>query len=148
MTKPHSLFKNAHKFAAHLRRLRRHRRNKRLKVRSQGRGRLSLTARQRQAVLAKTGKKCHICGGAIEGVWQADHVMPHAQGGQHRADNYLPAHNICNNYRSFYGTQEFQWILKLGVYLRTKIENEDALALQLAEKFVRHERHRDSRRSR
>ena len=148
MTKPHSLFQHASTFAAHLRHLRNDRRQRKLKVRSQGLKRQSLSASQRQAVLAKTAGRCHICGGTIDGTWQADHVFAHAQGGQHRENNYLPSHNLCNNYRWFYGMEEFQWVLKLGVYLRTKIETEDALALQLAEKFVRHEVHRESRRSR
>jgi hypothetical protein len=78
--------------------------------------------------------------------WDADHVFAHAQGGVHSVDNYLPAHSICNNYRWYYGAQEFQWILKLGVWLRTNIERENNLALELAERFVRYEANRESRR--
>ena len=146
MADDHLLFQNAGKFATHLRRLRRVRRKRKLAVRSQGGKRQSLNVRGRRNVLDKTGKRCHICGGKIDGAWEADHVFAHAQGGDHSVDNFLPAHKICNNYRWFYGPEEFQWILKLGVWLRTKIENEDQFAMELAEKFVRDERRRDSRR--
>jgi 5-methylcytosine-specific restriction endonuclease McrA len=85
--------------------------------------RRSLTAAERSHILAKTAGRCHICGGAIEGkAWQADHVMAHSAGGLHGVDNYLPAHSLCNNYRWDYLPEEFQTILKLGVWARTHIE--------------------------
>ena len=146
--KDHALFEDAIEFAAHLRALHEERRNGKLKARSQKNKRQSLTSVERQAVLIKTGKRCHICGGAIEmnAPWDADHIFAHAQGGMHSVDNYLPAHSICNNYRWFYGAEEFQWILKLGVWLRTQIEKENKLGIEMAQKFVRHEGRRDSRR--
>jgi 5-methylcytosine-specific restriction endonuclease McrA len=100
----------------------------------------------RREVLAKTDSHCHICGGKIDGAWDADHVLAHAQGGVHCVDNYLPAHKLCNNYRWFYGTEEFQWILKLGVWLRTLVEKEDRQALELISRFMRHGGRRHSRR--
>ncbi len=81
----------------------------------------------------------------IDGKWEADHVFSHALGGQHSLDNYLPAHPICNNYRWFYGTEEFQWILKLGVWLRTQIENQTAVGEIAAAAFWVHERARACR---
>ena len=36
-----------------------------------------LSAAERREILAKTAGRCHICGGAIEGAWQADHVLAH-----------------------------------------------------------------------
>src|SRR5687767_3069014 len=101
---------------------------------------------QRDPVLAKTGSRCHICGGKIEGKeWSADHVFAHSQGGQHALDNYLPAHNLCNTYRWFYGAEEFQCILKLGVWLRTFLETEKPLSMTLSDHFLKYERRRDSR---
>lgn len=141
-----TLFKSSQQFAAHLRALREDRRRHKLEVRAQGHKRLRLTAAERREILSKTGGRCHICGGEIDGAWDADHVFAHAQGGTHAAVNYLRAHSICNTYRWFYGTEEFQWILKLGVWLRTQIESGDDSALRFAEEFVRHERRRDSRR--
>jgi 5-methylcytosine-specific restriction endonuclease McrA len=82
----------------------------------------------------------------IEGRWEADHVFSHSLGGQNAADNYLPAHTICNNYRWFYGTEEFQWILKLGVWLRTQIEKETKLGRLAAEAFCSRDRLRAGRR--
>jgi hypothetical protein len=109
--------------------------------------RQSLTKDQRNLILSKTGGRCHICGGKIKKVenWQADHVLAYAHGGEHSVENYLAAHAICNNYRWHYGSEEFQWIMKLGVWLRTLIENRDNLAMALAERFIKHERHRITR---
>lgn len=141
-----TLFESARQLSAHLRMLRKDLRKRKLEVRARGQRRMSLSAIQRRDVLNKSGGRCHICGGGIDGTWDADHVFAYAQGGAHGPDNYLPAHSICNSYRWFYGAEEFQWILKLGVWLRTQIANEEHSALRLAERFVRHERSRDSRR--
>ena len=74
----------------------------------------TLSPKERQLVFDKTAGRCHICGGKIVGPWQADHVFPHSTGGVHAAENYLPAHTLCNNYRWDYSSEEFQEILKLG----------------------------------
>lgn len=140
------LFTDALQFSEHLYKLRQERRQRKMTVRARRPKRLRLTAMNRRKVLAKTGGRCHICGGRINSEWDADHVFAHAQGGSHSVDNYLPAHSICNSYRWFYGAEEFQWILKLGVWLRTRIELKDDSVMQLAERFVRHETRRDSRR--
>jgi len=86
------------------------------------RPRISLTAAERLQVLAKTSGRCHICGGKVEDErWQADHVIAHSAGGTHEVDNYLPAHSTCNNYRWDYLPEEFQYILKLGVWASTQM---------------------------
>ena len=109
--------------------------------------RQSLTKEQRNLILSKTGGRCHICGGKIKNNenWQADHVLAHAHGGGNSIENYLAAHAICNNYRWHYGSEEFKWIMKLGVWIRTLIEKRDNLAMALAERFIKHERHRITR---
>jgi hypothetical protein len=135
-----TLFGSAQQFVAHLPALRQDRRQRKLAVRAQG--------HKRRAILSKTGGRCYICGGEIDGAWEADHVFAHTQGGAHAVDNYLPAHSICNSYRWFYGPEEFQWILKLGVWMRAQIESGDGSALQLLERFVQYEARRDSRRKR
>ena len=120
------------------------RRGKRDSVR-QRRG--SLTAGERREVLAKTAGRCPICGGEIEGkAWQADHVMAHSAGGIHGIDNYLPAHSLCNNYRWDYLPEEFQTILKLGVWARTQIERETTVGKAIARGFSGHEIRRVKRR--
>lgn len=78
--------------------------------------------------------------------WQADHVLAHSGGGGHSLQNYLPAHAVCNNYRWDYGPQEFQAILKLGVWLRTQIERGTKIGALAGESFVKHERIRVGRR--
>ena len=100
----------------------------------------------RDAILAKTAGRCHICGGDIEGAWQADHVMAHSAGGGSMTDNYLAAHRSCNNYRWDYLPAEFEFILKLGVLARTQIENGTKLGEKIEEKFEKVEAARMARR--
>ncbi|MEJ2515909.1 MAG: HNH endonuclease [Gammaproteobacteria bacterium] len=132
-------------FAQHLRRLRAKRKKAVAKSREKAVRRSSLTPRQRDRILAKTAGRCHICGGKIEGKWQADHVLAHSAGGVHAEDNYLPAHPLCNNYRWHYTTEEFQLILKLGVMVRTMVEQGKPLGVEIAEAFVSKERQRARR---
>jgi hypothetical protein len=99
----------------------------------------------RARVLATTGGRCHICGGIIDGAWQADHVLAHSGGGTGSADNYLPAHALCNNYRWDYLADEFQMILKLGVWARTQIETGTGVGNEMARRFVAHEARRMAR---
>src|SRR3546814_3581972 len=80
----------------------------------------------------------HSCGGTIsEPTWHADPVFPHSSGGAHSVDNYLPAHAVCNNYRWDYTPDEYQLILKLGVWLKGEILRETSIGKQAAEKFVK-----------
>lgn len=105
-----------------------------------------LTKKERTEILLKTDGRCHICGGAIEAAWEADHVLPHSAGGNHSIENYLPAHSVCNNYRWFYSPDEFQEVMRLGIWLRTQIANKSRLGMQTAEQFVKHEQSRIKRR--
>ncbi len=139
-------FKTPEEFAKRLRALRRDRREQKLKNGNK-RTRKRLSQSDRAVLLEKTGGRCHICGGVITGAWEADHVFSHSLGGKHSLDNYLPAHPTCNNYRWFYGTEEFEWILKLGVWLRTKIEKESEVGRLAAKLFCSHERARVKRRT-
>ena len=101
-----------------------------------------LTTKQRKRVLAKTKSRCHICGGKVGAVWQADHVLAHSHGGGHAEENYLAAHALCNNYRWHYLPEEFQYIMKLGVWAKYQVEKETAVGEQIAAGFVQHERRR------
>jgi hypothetical protein len=105
-----------------------------------------LSAAERREILAKTAGRCHICGGAIEGAWQADHVLAHSGGGSHIADNYLPAHALCNNYRWDYSSEEFQHILKLGVWIRTQIERKSSIGRTVATAYLAYDAGRARRR--
>jgi hypothetical protein len=141
------IFKDVSAFAAALRELHAHRRGRVVSGRSERAPRAMLTKENRRKVLDKTGGLCHICGGTINADdWQADHVLAHSTGGAHSVDNYLPAHSICNNYRWHYDAWEFQWILKLGVWLRTQIEKETIIGQEVGQKFCEHERRRAGRR--
>jgi len=140
-------FDTVSEFADELLRLRIERDKTVSAVKLAGRKRFSLTRAERAAVLLKAGARCHICGGLIAGVeWEADHVFAHSGGGSHSVDNYLPAHSLCNNYRWHYGAEEFQWILKLGVWLRTQIEQRTPAGKVAGEQFIAHERRRATRR--
>jgi hypothetical protein len=58
----------------------------------------------------------------------------------------LPAHFLCNNYRWDYSAEEFQQILKLGVWIRTQIERESTVGRLAARYFLVHETARQRRR--
>ncbi len=132
-------------YSAYLKQLRAERESR--KAQMPARRRLRLSASEREQILAKTANRCHICGGPIVGdVWHADHVLAHSGGGDHSADNYLPAHPTCNNYRWDYRADEFQEVLRLGVWLRTQIENRTSLGSEAADAFAAHERQRLRRR--
>ncbi|GIW52805.1 MAG: hypothetical protein KatS3mg081_2160 [Gemmatimonadales bacterium] len=104
-----------------------------------------LTAADREKILKKTRAKCHICGGEIRGSWNADHVIAHSVGGESSADNYLPAHGLCNNYRWDYLPEEFQLILKLGVWTRTQIEKGTVIGRSIEDQFLKYEAERIGR---
>jgi 5-methylcytosine-specific restriction endonuclease McrA len=118
-------------------------------ARAKGRtARKRLTGKQRERVLAKTDGRCHICGGKVGARWQADHVLAHSRGGDHAEENYLVAHALCNNYRWHYLPEEFQYIMKLGVWAKYQVEKETAVGEKIAAGFVQHERRRMRRSSR
>ncbi|MGH8543053.1 MAG: HNH endonuclease [Gammaproteobacteria bacterium] len=108
--------------------------------------RMALSKSDREIILKKTNTRCHICGGEIDGTWQADHVLAHSGGGGHAIDNYLPAHTACNNYRWDYTAAEFQEILKLGVWARTQVERGTAVGREIASRFSVYEVKRRKRR--
>ena len=140
-------FSSVHEFAFHLRRLHAKRKGQVIGGRTSKTRRTSLTRKERAEILKKSGGRCHLCGGEIdEANWEADHVFPHSAGGTGALENYLPAHRLCNNYRWHYSTEEFQWILKLGVWFRTQIEKETTIGSELGAQFVSHERRRVGRR--
>ena len=89
-----------------------------------------LTKDERAVVLDKTAGRCHMCSGKVVVDWEADHVLAHSSGGPHRADNYLPAHTLCNNYRWDYLPEEFRWVLKIGVWARKQMETSSGLGLR------------------
>jgi 5-methylcytosine-specific restriction endonuclease McrA len=109
--------------------------------------RKSLGLRDRASVLEKTGGRCHICGGVLDGDdWHADHVFHYASGGARSLDNYLPTHALCNSYRRCFSDAEFQWILRLGVWLRNQIEKDKPVVREAAEKFCLHQKQLRRRR--
>lgn len=133
-------------FAELLQEFRLTRRRRRKEIRATVALRQSLSPAEREEVFRKTGGRCHICGGSVDGKWQADHVFPHSAGGAHAADNYLPAHALCNNYRWDYSADEFQAILKLGVWVRREIMHKSTLGLEVADRYLTYERSRTRRR--
>ena len=128
--------------------LRNKRRQRHAENRAAPRQRRSLRAADRQAILAKTDGRCHICGGRVVVEWEADHVLAHAGGGPHSVENYLAAHSLCNNYRWDYDAEEFQWVLKIGVWARLQMEKEGVFGAELLARFFRHESLRLARRKR
>jgi hypothetical protein len=132
------VFTDAGAFAIALHQLHTQRRTRVIEGRKERVRRSLLTGTERDEVLRKTAIGSE--------PWQADHVLADSTGGRHSADNYLPAHSLCNNYRWHYDAEEFQWILKLGVWLRTQIERGTKVGRDAAEGFCGHDGHRATRR--
>jgi hypothetical protein len=134
-------------FAIVLRELHAQRRARVISGRKERVRRATLTRPERDDVLRKTGGRCHICGGLIgANDWQADHVLAHSTGGKHSADNFLASHSVCNNYRWHYDAEEFQWILKLGAWMRTQIEKGTPIGWKAGQQFCKYECRRAKRR--
>lgn len=105
-----------------------------------GRKRSRLSKRDREEILGKTDGRCHICGCDLTlSTFQADHVKSHSAGGEHKIDNYLPSCFTCNNYRWHYSSEEIQLILKLGVWLKGRINRGNSDDLELANLFMKHQ---------
>ena len=106
-----------------------------------------LAAEERKIIHAKTDGKCHVCGrDVMVDKFEADHVKSHSSGGTSVTNNFLPACKTCNNYRWHYLPDEFQWILKLGVWARTEIANNSKLGNLIASTFIAREIIREKRR--
>ena len=130
--------------AVHLQELRRIRKLNKKKVSRKYR----FSKADKKEILEKTNYACHICGGKVTiANFEADHVQVHSSSVNNRIDNFLPACRICNNYRWFYDPEEIKWILKLGVWLKTKREKETPLGKAAAGLFVKHEKNRRGRRN-
>jgi hypothetical protein len=56
------------------------------------------------------------------------------------------AHALCNNYRWDYSAEEFQWILKIGVWARRQMELESPVGRATLAAFFEYDRKRDARR--
>ena len=138
--------KDGKEYSIYLAKLHQEREYSKAKEKQKGRQRQFLTKNERQEVLDKTDSRCHICGGIIEASWDADHVLSHSKGGEHSIDNYLPAHKSCNNYRWDYLAEEFQEILKLGIWVRTQVEKRTEVGTRVAEEFVKYENQKIKRR--
>lgn len=119
----------------------------RKKGKTKAKRKIRLTKEDRHIIYLKTGGKCHVCGRDLPvDKFEADHVKSHSSGGTSLADNFLPSCSTCNNYRWHYLPEEFQWILKLGVWARTEIARGTAIGNQMNQAFVRKEMVREARR--
>jgi hypothetical protein len=58
----------------------------------------------------------------------------------------LAAHALCNKYRWDYDPEEFQWVLKIGVWARLQMEKGGQLGDLMLSGFAGHEKRRKSRR--
>jgi hypothetical protein len=132
--------------AQRLREVKKERVDRHARNRARSMARRRLTTSQRAAILAKTDSRCHICGGRVVDKWHADHVLAHSDGGPHSVENYLAAHALCNNYRWDYTPEEFQWVLKIGVWARTQMEAKSELGRGMLKRFFEYERRREARR--
>jgi len=140
---------DVNEFANYMRDLRERREQGKTSTKLRGANRKTLNAAERTIIASKTDGRCHVCGGAIaNNDWQADHVLAHSSGGEHSVENYLPAHRICNNYRWDYLPEEFQEILRMGVWLRTQVERQTSIGQAAGAGYLKYEEARLARRSR
>lgn len=92
-------------------------------------------------------KPGEVCAALMSERWQADHVLSHNSGGPHAVENYLAAHKLCNGYRWDYSPEEFQWILKIGVWARNRMRKRHSrLDKALLAHFFDYEVRRQERR--
>lgn len=87
-----------------------------------------------------------LCGGKVVDRWTADRVLAHSESGAHAIDNYRPAHGLCNSYRWSYSPEEFQRVLKIGVWARLLMEKRTALGETMLLGFFNYDRRRQARR--
>ena len=117
------------------------------KNKSKNRRNYSLTKGKRYAIWDKTDGNCHICGRNVDkDKFEADHVKTYSIGGKNNVENFLAACRTCNNYRWHYSPEEIQWILKIGVWAKTKIDHNDKIGNIIAENFIKKEVERENRR--
>ncbi len=107
----------------------------------------TLSKDDRLRIYEKTEGNCHVCGCILEkDGFEADHVVPKTLGGNDSVDNFLPACSTCNSYRWNYSPEEIQWILKLGVWLKTKMLIDHNNFSDVIEEFIADEIIRENRR--
>jgi 5-methylcytosine-specific restriction endonuclease McrA len=133
---------NPDELAKRLQELHQERRDlKRKRKQEKQKDRRPLNAEERKVVLEKTNGHCHLCGGTMSENAEGelveerkpvgdpikpvfDHIVPYATGGTNDLNNFLAAHGLCNGARWFYSPEEFQWILRMGVWARSQMERE------------------------
>jgi len=93
--------------------------------------RTRLSAEDRERIAEKTGRTCHVCGGALGAKWQADHIVPHTLGGKATLDNFLPICKECNRLRWFYSPDVIRLIMRLGTYAKNEIRHRTNLGEEL-----------------
>jgi 5-methylcytosine-specific restriction endonuclease McrA len=108
---------------------------------------------ERKQVWDKTAGHCHLCGGDMNQQsdgelpeeqeilphFVVDHVVPYASGGSDSIKNFLPAHGLCNGCRWFYSPEEFQWVLRMGVWARKQMEDATEIGRKMREPFLANE---------
>jgi 5-methylcytosine-specific restriction endonuclease McrA len=106
----------------------------------------SLSPDARKVIRAKTGGRCHVCGGLLGPKWAADHVRPRARGGRDAAENYLPACSICNGARWHRKSKVIRRMLRLGAYLLPEIEARTTLGKNVRKHYLKRRQQNRTRR--
>jgi 5-methylcytosine-specific restriction endonuclease McrA len=89
---------------------------------NEGSKRRAPSKREREEIYAKSGGRCHICGGELSDNWCADHVHPKFRGGQCEGDNFLACCATCNRLRWGHRPETIQHMLRIGMYMRSEIK--------------------------
>jgi len=106
----------------------------------------SLSRDTRKRIRAKTGGRCHVCGGPLGAKWAADHVRPKARGGTDETDNYLPACTICNTARWHRKARVIRRMLRIGAYLLPQIEVGTPLGREVRKYYLKRREQNRARR--
>ncbi|TMB47197.1 MAG: HNH endonuclease [Deltaproteobacteria bacterium] len=108
--------------------------------------RRSLRPNLRDAILAKTSARCHVCGGPLRGEWVADHVRPRARGGRSDPRNYLPACYTCNGARWYRDSKVIRRMLAIAVCLLPDIRNRTSLGKDVLRTYRTRRQQNEARR--
>jgi 5-methylcytosine-specific restriction endonuclease McrA len=102
----------------------------------------------RKQIRAKTGGRCHVCGGPLGSEWMVDHVRPRARGGQDAEWNLLPACDVCNATRWNRSSKVIRRMLQLGMYFLPEIRSNTNLGKAVLAHYKARRLKNDARRKR
>lgn len=103
-----------------------------------------------KTIFDSTSGHCHFCGdpvvlekygcvdiSAIEGAWEADHIVQQGKGGSKLAENCLPACVQCNRLRWHRKGSEIRDLLVYGLIAKNEIKRDSVIGKTLKQLVAR-----------